>query len=328
MATGWVGQDGRGVEQRYREMATESLHGVSPSYERLCLGVADDRAMLQRLSALPRAKQQPNLLLAATRYLGGPIEPYPAFAAWAARRWDDLVAVMLARATQTNEAARCTALLPPLARIDGPVALFEVGASAGLCLYPDRYAFRYTAGDGVHLLGESPVVLDCAASGPVPWPARLPEVVWRGGLDLNPLDATDPDIARWLECLVWPEETHRFGVLRGALDLAREDPPHIVAGDLTRDLEAAVEIVPDDATLVIQHSAVLPYVSASGREAFGRAVASVAARRPTVWLANEAPGMLSESDERLGQGVRFLLSVDGRPAALTGSHGDWLRWLG
>jgi hypothetical protein len=326
--TGWVGQDGRTLVQRYREMATESLRGVSPGYERLCLGVADDPALLDRLATLPPAKQQPNLLLAATRYLDGPIDAYPEFAAWALERWDDLAAVMLARATQTNEAARCTALLPALAAIDGPVALFEVGASAGLCLYPDRYAYRYRFADGERRVGDGPLVLDCAARGPVPVPGRLPDVVWRGGLDLNPLDVTDPDVARWLECLVWPEERHRFGVLRAALAVARDDPPHVVAGDLTTDLAAAVAAVPADATLVVQHSAVLPYVDEAGRAAFRAAVAAVAAIRPTVWLANEVPGVVDPADTVRRDGVRFLLSVDGRPVALTGSHGDELEWLG
>lgn len=325
--SGWVGQDGRDVEHTYREMAQYSLHGISPTYERLCLGVADDRAMLDRLRALPRAKQQPNLLLAATRYLDGPIESYPEFAEWAAELWDDLAAVMLARTTQTNEAARCTGLLPALAMIDGPIALFEVGPSAGLCLYPDRYAYRYAYDGGEHRVGDSAVRLDCAASGPVPLPTRLPEIVWRGGLDLNPLDVTDPDVQRWLECLIWPEQTHRFAVLRGAVQIASQDRPQLVAGDLTRDLESAVTAAPDDATLVIQHSAVLPYVDDVGRVAFRRSVADVASRRPTVWLSNEAPGMLDEDVARHRDGVHFLLSVGGRPTALTGSHGDSIEWL-
>jgi hypothetical protein len=84
------------------------------------------------------------------------------------------------RATQTNEVGRCALLLPVLAALPQPLALLEVGTSGGLCLYPDRYAYRY----GGHTLGDGAPVLDCALAGTAP-PRRLPEVVWRAGLDLN-----------------------------------------------------------------------------------------------------------------------------------------------
>ena len=54
----------------------------------------------------------------------------------------EVEAVMLERRTQTNEPARCALLLPLLAALPQPLALLEVGASAGLCLLPDRYALR------------------------------------------------------------------------------------------------------------------------------------------------------------------------------------------
>ena len=47
------------------------------------------------------------------------------------------------------------------------------------------------------------------ARGPVPLPGRVPDVAWRAGLDLNPLDVTSADDVRWLQCLLWPGETGR-----------------------------------------------------------------------------------------------------------------------
>ena len=52
--------------RRYRAMAERQLPGISPTYERLCLGVADDPQLLARLDTLPAPKRQPNLLLGAT----------------------------------------------------------------------------------------------------------------------------------------------------------------------------------------------------------------------------------------------------------------------
>lgn len=43
----------------------------------------------------------------------------------------------------------------------------------------------------------------------MPLPAGVPEVTWRAGLDLNPLDVADDDDVRWLERLIWPGEAGR-----------------------------------------------------------------------------------------------------------------------
>src|SRR5260370_37467954 len=56
---------------------------------------------------------------------------------------DAIAEVMLTRTTQTNEPGRCATLLPALAQIEGPLALIEVGASAGLCLLPDAYGYDW-----------------------------------------------------------------------------------------------------------------------------------------------------------------------------------------
>ena len=71
---------------------------------------------------------------------------YREWAEWVSDHADEVVAECSARSLQTNEPLRCAALLPALSGIDGPIALLEIGASAGLCLYPDRYSYRYRRG--------------------------------------------------------------------------------------------------------------------------------------------------------------------------------------
>ncbi len=107
---------------------------------------------------------------------------------------------MLTRRTQTNEPARCAVLLPALAQLPQPLALVEVGSSAGLTMLFDRYSYDY---GGYRLAGSDPdaPVLRCEPRGPVPLPPRIPEIAWRAGLDLNPLDVTSDDDVRWLS---WP----------------------------------------------------------------------------------------------------------------------------
>lgn len=319
----WVGNDGMSTSRRYRFMAESQLRGISPSYERLCLGVCDDPEVLAVIDTLPAEKRQPNLLLGAARFLGGPIGSYDEFRSFVIGQWDGLSATMLARRTQTNEAARCTALLLVLAALPHPLALFEVGASAGLCLYPDRYAYRY---DDRPVLGDSPVVLSCRTSGAAPVPHRLPQVVWRRGLDINPLDVRDDDDIRWLRSLIWPEQTERFEVFDDAVAIARAEPVPVVRGDLTSDLAAVSADAPRQATLVVYHSAVLAYLDGDQREKFRTALADVAAERPTVWLSNEGPGVCVEMTAPPGP-VPFLLARDGVPLAFTSPHGEWIDWL-
>ena len=59
-----------------------------------------------------------------------------------------------------------------------------------------------------------------------PVPARLPRVVWRAGLDLKPVDLSDPGEVGWLEALVWPEQVDRLARLRAAIKIASQPPKH------------------------------------------------------------------------------------------------------
>ncbi|TDC57739.1 DUF2332 domain-containing protein [Micromonospora sp. KC207] len=312
----------------YREFGKCEARGESPTYERLAHAVAGDRRLIALLDGLPEPKRQPNLLFGAVRHLGGPVDDPAAFRRWTAEHWAEVAATVRARRTQTNEAARCAVLLPLLARLPQPLALLEVGASAGLCLYPDAYRYRYRrCGAPDYVVGPagSPVELACAVRGGGALPGRVPQVVWRAGLDLNPLDVTDADDLGWLTALVWPEQHERRARLAAAARIVRADPPLLRRGDLLTDLPALAAAAPPDATLVVFHSAVLAYVPADARARFVRTVTGL----PGHWIANEAPGVLpgiaaaAPPDDT----TRFLLCLDGVPVAWAGPHGQALHPL-
>ncbi|WP_412747501.1 DUF2332 domain-containing protein [Krasilnikovia sp. M28-CT-15] len=305
----------------YREFAEVEARGVSPAYERLAHAVARDDEIIARLDTLPERKRQPNLLFGAVRLLGGPVLDPRAFHRFVVANWAALAREMCARATQTNEAGRCAVLLPVLATLPQPLALLEVGASAGLNLYPDRYAYRY----GEHVIGSGAPVLDCAATG-VPLPATLPRVVWRAGLDLNPLDVTDPADLAWLDALIWPEHDHRRARLRAAAAVVAADPPLLRRGDLVDDLPALAAEAPADATLVVFHSAVLYLVPPARRVAFTEVVRAL----PGHWISVEGPEVLDfHVPEALPEpGGRLVVALDGKPVARAGAHGQAMTWLG
>ena len=319
-----TGEDhGADVAGSYRLFAQE-VRGRSAAYESLAESVAGDPAIVAFIGALPPGKRQPNLLFAAARYLLGVPPGIGQLRELVSRSRADLTRVILSRRTQTNEPARCAALLPALAQLPQPLALIEAGASAGLTLLIDRYSYDY---GGHQIAGRDPgaPTLRCQPRGPVPLPARIPAIAWRAGLDLSPLDVTGDDDVRWLSCLVWPGQSDRAQRLAAAIATARRDPPAVHRGDLLTDLPALAAQAPRDATLVIYHSAVLYQVSPDKREQF----ASIVRQLGAVWLANEAPGVVpgvaapAASEDRLAH----VLARDGHAVAMTESHGAWLEWL-
>ncbi|MFJ3408045.1 DUF2332 domain-containing protein [Promicromonospora sp. NPDC090134] len=323
---------------------SQARNGGSPTYEDWALGVAADPEVCALLDTLPEPKRQPNLLFAAARLVGAPAGGWAAVRSWLPAAWPDVEREMRARATQTNEPRRCATLVPTLATVDGPVALVEVGASAGLCLYPDRYSYLYTSPDGGRTRldpadGPSEVLLPCDIEGPVPGrlpsavkgpvPARLPDVVWRAGLDLNPLDVRDPDDLAWLEALVWPEHADRVETLRAAAKVVAADPPHLVRGDLLSGVADLVATAPAEATVVVQNSAVLYYLTPAELAQFTGTMERLRRTRGVVWLSNEGWTVLPDVAARLPAGAdpQFILARDGVPVALTDPHGRSVRLL-
>jgi hypothetical protein len=236
--------------------------------------------------------------------------------------------VILAKRTQTNEAARCATLLPALGELRPPLALLEVGAAAGLTLLPDRYSYDY---DGRRVPGTDPLAptIGCHVSGSVPIPDGVPAVSWRAGIDLNPLDVDNDSDLRWLACLIWPEQHDRLQRLTAAAATARRARLHIERGDLLDDLARVAADAPVDATLVVYHTAVLTYVDPAKRTAFADAVRQLGA----VWLSNEGPGVIphrrDDADRTARDAGGFTLLRDGHDLlAVTDPHGTWLRWTG
>jgi hypothetical protein len=311
----------------YRAMAERELCGVSPSYEALCRAVAANAPVCRLLDCLPPGKRQPNLLFGAVRYLDGPVDEPAAFLAFVISEWDAVADTIRTHRTQTNEPGRCAILLPLLASLRQPLALVEVGASAGLCLYPDRYAYRYLFDAGEHRIGHSDVELTCAVSGPVPLPQRLPEVVWRAGLDLNPLHADRADDRRWLASLVWPEPRERAERVARALDLVAADPPRLDTGDLVTELPTLISSAPPHATLVVFHCSALAYVEPERRHQFTEVMHGLQREREIQWISNEAPGVIHGTDFDPGPSARVVLAHNERPIALAGPHGQSLEWL-
>jgi len=313
------------VAELYRDFVLYTRN-VSPIYAELAEGVANDRDVLALLRELPEPKRQPNLLFAAARHVAGTPSDYAEFRSILFSRREAVVATMLARRTQTNEPGWCAAVYPLLAALPQPLALLEVGASAGLCLLPDRYAYEY---NGVPAgAAESPLLIPCRVEGAWAHPTAAVEVAWRAGIDLNPLSVTDPDDRRWLETLIWPGQDERLRRLDRALAVAQQDPPRVVRGDLNERLADVAAEAPEHATLVVFHTSVLWYLSAADRQRFAEQVRRLGAH----WISQEERGVLPSVGADLPEPApdedpMVVLALDGRAVALTAPHGGLIRWL-
>ena len=320
---------------QYADFATEA-RGLSPCFEEWAGGVAGDPEVLAWLATLPAGKQQPNLVFAAARWHGVPA-PGPYDALRAALLTDDgtIRATILRRSTQTNEVGRLATLTPAFATLaDGrPLALLEVGASAGLCLYPDRYDYAWRTTSGVvHSAPGAGPLLTCDVSGDAPLPGHAPSVAWRGGIDLNPLDVNDEDAMSWLTTLVWPEHDERRERLERAVAIARPDPPELVRGDLLDELPALVERAAAAGPVVVFHSAVIAYLEPDGRDRFHGLMTDLVAGGDCHWVSNEAKLVLpavTATGPPIPEGTpTFVLGVDGRAVAWTHGHGRSMSWFG
>ncbi|HUF73219.1 MAG TPA: DUF2332 domain-containing protein [Gammaproteobacteria bacterium] len=271
------------ISERFANFADEA-RGSSALYATLSPDIANDAQLLELLLVAPPMQRRANLLFAAvhdllfrdashpvSRYYPSvnvsPVPPdraaFPTFRDFCLSNRAQLEGTMAARQTQTNEVRRTIAFVPVFQRLAEaePIALVEVGASAGLNLLVDRYRYRY--GDGPWLGAvESPVALRCDIRGTEPpvLPA-MGEIAYRIGIDTHPLNVSEPDDARWLMACVWPEQTDRLERLRAALAIAREAPPAVVSANALDALEEVLSDIPDDLTICVFNSATLFYLS-------------------------------------------------------------------
>ena len=314
------------VADRFARFARDEAPGRSELYAEWASGVASDAVVQRALAPIAPTRRQPPLVFAITRLLGAPESPYPQWRAWLLAHTDAVVAEAARRSLQTNEPLRCAALLPALSRIPGPIALLEIGASAGLCLYPDRYSYRYRGARGTVAVdppgGPASVVLECEVSGERMPALAHPDIVWRGGVDLSPLDPADPDTEAWLTGLVWPGELGRAERVRDALRIAASDPPTLLAGDGAARLDDLAAMAPRGATLVVQTPGVLAHIPWRARTDLIDRVRAIGR-----WVTLDAPGLHTgwnaPVDEATWPGG-FALALDGDVLAAADPLGGWL----
>jgi hypothetical protein len=313
----------------YRRAALE-LAATSDLQVEWARGIADDETVIDLIERLPREHRQPSLLFSVARWLGAPAAAWPSFREFLVEEWPRIEAAARDRRTQTNEVGRCAPLLAALDRVAGPIALLEVGASAGLCLGVDAYSYRFDDGP---VIGNGRPELPCRTSGVGRAPTGLPDIVWRRGIDLAPLsidpasDASAADLA-WLEALLPPDRPERVARLRAACATLAGDPPEVVAGDAAAALPAVAATAPTGATLVIVALGTLVYLPPADRSVVASLAAGLGARLITMEPVSALPEVAARLEALTApEPTPFVLALDAEPLAYVSAHGDRLSWL-
>lgn len=226
----------------------------------------------------------------------------------------------LDRPPQTNEVRRAAALLPALAHLNArygqPVGLLELGTSAGLNLRADQFCLvlpeRMIGRDG------SGVTVQPGWTGVVP-AGDLPEVVDRRGVDLLPVDPESADGRLRLLAYLWPDQPERIARTEAAIEIARETPAQVDAGDAGTWLEAMLGRPAEGHLRVVCHTIAWQYFPQDTKD---RALAAMkGTTEPLACIGMEADG---------GEGAALTLthypSGEVEELARADFHGRWVNW--
>ena len=357
----------------FTALATADFAGYCPIYERIALAIADDpESVALLLDDTPATARTPVLFLAVTHDLvlrgadpelaaiyrgASDADPWPPFRHMVQTEAPAILDLMRTRTTQTNEVGRSANLLPihrtlgAQRRAQGdhrPLALVEIGPSAGLNLFADQYDIAYEHPDGtIEQAGDprSSVHLHCELRGAFApsLAGEPPTIAVRTGLDPAPIDLRSDAECRWLRACVWPGVPDRPERLAGAIEQARAHPPVLHTGDAATDLAPLLDTIDGDLIPVVTATWALAYLPGDRRRMVLETIDTIGLRRDIVLLTGEDPKVtpwVSAIDPAVltmahGDGTPTLFATrswfDGRctttPVALCHPHGRSMHWL-
>ncbi len=338
----------------WRWFGEQQFRTYSPIYERIAATVAGDREILELFREAPPAAHLPLAPLGAVRYLlldgldhplgavydgTSAADPGPLFVDLCRTERSSLLALLETRRVQTNDCGRSALIGPALtwvaAQLPGPYCLVDVGASAGINLLCDRYRLDY-GGNGATGPVDSLVQISCEVTGGHPPIAdQLPELVQRVGIDLSPIDLSDPTDARWLLACVWPD-TGRAARVEASIRLAQQQLPTVIGGRATAVLPNVLADLPVGATAIVMTTWAFGYFSLEERAEFVELLRAESTRRPIAWVSAENGGTVEAliargaGDSSGPDALGAMLLVDGVESVhLLGfvhAHGNWIDW--
>ncbi|WP_409270562.1 DUF2332 domain-containing protein [Neobacillus sp. SCS-31] len=335
------------VSNRFMAFAEKECKGSSALYEHLSRKIVGDPELLELSSHAKKGQPLPNLLFGAVHYLllQGADHPlrgfyasieqtpqpaeasFPYFKDFCLENRMQIIELLETRLVQTNEVRRCAYLFPLFNHIHEqaarPLALIEIGTSAGFQLLWDHYSYTY--GDGfVYGRDGAEVKIDAAVKGDAQPVLNKPiaPVSARYGLDLHINDVTKDEDSLWMKALIWPEHHDRRELFEGAVlcTKANREKINFIEGDGVELLPRLVEKIPEDSTIVIFHTHVANQMPPETKLQLLKNIEQITKSRDVFHLYNNMDDANLHLDSFIGGQKRHQL------AAITDGHGSWFEW--
>lgn len=216
---------------------------------------------------------------------------------------------LLAGPHQHNEVGRAAALalgFMMAGRLtDRPIAILEVGCSAGLLLRWDRYL--------------SSLWFPQMFAEPMPEIEGSVEVVDRRGCDLAPIEPTSPEGALHLRSLVWADLVDHMVMLNQGIGVAHEVPAQVDTADGAEWLPQQLQQPRPGVCTVVYHSLMRTHAPAGSVELMEETVRMAGDRatyaEPLAYLRFEPP-----PEYRLGEEMDPQRLVQVRLQVFPGGH--------
>ncbi len=235
----------------------------------------------------------------------------------------------LASAPQTNEIRRSAVLIPAYhavaAKFGLPIAMHELGASAGLNLYPDKYGLKT---DKFSINPESKLVLTPEWRGEIPHTGSL-EIISKQACDLSPVDIDIPENEMRMLAYIWPDQIDRIERTKAAMRLAQANSAHTVdKEDAVVWLELALKRRKKNVASVFHHTIAWQYfppeLQRKGEQLFDEYGTLAGEENPIVRISMESDG------GGVDVGAKLTLTVwpSGTSYDLGRAdfHGRWVDW--
>ncbi len=334
------------LTKTFLTFAERECKGSSLLYEYLSKKIASDENLLEICSIARAGQPVPNLLFGAVHYLllHGKEHPlkeyYPSivnnpklfnesfedFKDFCLKYRNEIESILKTKLVQTNEVRRCAYLYPAFCTIyekaKKPLALVEIGTSAGLQLLWDKYSYSYGQ-NNIYGNKDSKLNISAEIKGeniPI-LHSTPPPVLTRVGLDLNIVDLKNEEEHLWLKSLIWPEHKERLFMFEEAASYIKDGSVHLVDGDGISLLSEYIENIPEDSAICIFHTHVANQISLEMKKRLLKTVEAIGKERDVFHIYNNVQDRFLHLDYYLN-GIESQNTI-----AATDGHGRWFEWF-